>query len=245
MQELIIKHHGAGEWTTLDSDWEAKEATLQLSSWNKTRRVVIVRQKLSTSRDTIALEHEESGQQQLSFVERPEDLKLFRYSVLITNRDDDLVSVVCHYRDRADCENQFDEIKNQWGWGGYTTSDLKSSQLMSRMIALIYNWWTLFVRLANPDNHFEAITSRPLLLSSVGKLTQSGRQKKMLLTSQHGSAHKIKHYCQRIVSFFTSLKRIAPQLTPQECWKAILMKATEKFNWKNQTAVPLLLPAPG
>lgn len=245
VQELIIKHHGEGEWTTLSSDWEAKESILQLSSWNKTRRVVIVRQKLSTSRDTLALEHEEDGQKQLSFIESPEDLKLFRYSVLITNADDDLMSVVCHYHDRADCENQFDEIKNQWGWGGYTTSDLKSSQLMSRMIALIYNWWTLFVRLANPDNHFEAITSRPLLLSSVGKLTQSGRQKKMVLTSQHGSFHKIRAYCQRIVTFFTSLKGIAPQLTPQECWKAILVKATEKFNWKNQTTTPLLLLAPG
>jgi Transposase DDE domain len=29
------------------------------------------------------------------------------------------------YRDRADCENGFDEIKNQWGWGGYTTHDIE------------------------------------------------------------------------------------------------------------------------
>jgi hypothetical protein len=31
------------------------------------------------------------------------------------------------YRDRADCENSFDELKNQWGWGGFTTRDLKRS----------------------------------------------------------------------------------------------------------------------
>jgi hypothetical protein len=30
-------------------------------------------------------------------------------------------------------------------------------------VALIYNWWSLFVRLADPEHHREAITSRPLL----------------------------------------------------------------------------------
>jgi hypothetical protein len=41
---------------------------------------------------------------------------------------------------------------------------------MARIVALIYNWWSLFalsVRLAEPHMHKEAITSRPLLLSSV------------------------------------------------------------------------------
>jgi len=28
------------------------------------------------------------------------------------------------YRDRADCENSFDELKNQWGWGRFTTQRL-------------------------------------------------------------------------------------------------------------------------
>jgi hypothetical protein len=27
------------------------------------------------------------------------------------------------YRDRGDCENAFDELKNQWGWGGFTTHE--------------------------------------------------------------------------------------------------------------------------
>jgi hypothetical protein len=33
------------------------------------------------------------------------------------------------YRDRADCENAFDELKNQWGWGGFTMRDLKRCRL--------------------------------------------------------------------------------------------------------------------
>ena len=34
---------------------------------------------------------------------------------------------------------------NQWGSAGNTTQDLYRCQVMARHIALIYNWWSLFV----------------------------------------------------------------------------------------------------
>jgi hypothetical protein len=55
---------------------------------------------------------------------------------------------VSSIRDRGDGENVFDEMKNQWGWGGFTTHDLARCRLAARLIALIYNWWNIFVRLA-------------------------------------------------------------------------------------------------
>lgn len=228
VKELVCKHHCLGEWSQFKDGWEAKESEIKLSGWDKARRVVLVRRRLS-GESMLALEHKHSGQQELAFVDGPEDMRAYEYSVLVTSLDDDIITLVQHYRDRADCENYFDEIKNQWGWGGFTTKDMKSCRLISRMIALVYNWWTLFVRLANPDNHREAITSRPLLLSSVGRLTKSGRQKKMLLTSSHGKTEKVRQACQRLATFFNSLKLIAPQLTPLECWNKILAKAMEKF----------------
>ena len=48
-----------------------------------------------------------------------------------------------------------------------------------------YNWWNLFVRLANPHKHHEAITSRPLLLHGVATKTQHGGQTTLTITSQH------------------------------------------------------------
>jgi hypothetical protein len=153
------------------------------------------------------------------------------------------VSVI-RYRDRADCENNFDEMKNQWGWGGYTTKNIKSCQFMARMIALVCNWWNLFVRLAIPEKHHEAITSRPLLLSSIGRLTEHGRQMKMVVTSTHGDIEKQKGAYRRLIHFFNELKFAAQQLTSTECWNLILAKAMEKF-WagigaKNQIEQPLL-----
>jgi hypothetical protein len=35
---------------------------------------------------------------------------------------------------------------------------------MANMVALVYNWWHLYVRLYVAEHHREAITSRPALL---------------------------------------------------------------------------------
>ena len=34
--------------------------------------------------------------------------------MLVTSLDNDVVSIIDHYRHRASCENNFDEIKNHW-----------------------------------------------------------------------------------------------------------------------------------
>lgn len=243
VKELIYKHHCLGEWRYINKAWEAKEDVLQLQGWEKARRVVVVRRHISADH-IIGVEYEKEGQQSLAFIDGPEDLKAYEYSVLVTDLDDDLVAIFHHYRDRADCENNFDEMKNQWGWGGYTTKNIKSCRLMACMIALIYNWWNLYVRLALPDKHHEAITSRPLLLSSVGRLVEHSRQKKLIITSTHGDITKLKKAYARLIAFFNELKAIAPQLSLTECWGRILAKAMEKFELKmgKRRKTELLLP---
>ena len=78
------------------------------------------------------------------------------------------------YRDRGDCENDFDELKNQWVWQGFTTQDLKRSEIMAMLIALVANWWNIFCRLAELKRHLKAKTSRPLLQRLLGRLTSPG-----------------------------------------------------------------------
>ena len=68
----------------------------------------------------------------------------------------DIAAIGQLYRDRADCENVFDELKNQWGWGGFTTHDLARCRLAARLVVLVYNWWNLFTRLAEPEQHLDA-----------------------------------------------------------------------------------------
>ena len=56
---------------------------------------------------------------------------------------------------------------------------------MARITALVYNWWTVFMRLGIPDKHTEAITSRPLALHGIARRTRHGNQTKVEVTSTH------------------------------------------------------------
>ena len=229
VHRVIHKAHCSGGWTPYDKDWEGKEATLHLESWKQPRRVIVVRRKLAAESNLLLEKPSEKGQRSLVLLTGDENIKAYEYSVLVTSLDYDVVSLINHYRQRADCENNFDEIKNQWGWGGFTTKDMKRCRFISRMVALIYNWWTLFVRMSNPDNHRESITSRPLLMSAVGKLTESGRQKKMAISSQHGLMNKVRQLQTEVSTFLNALKTTAPQLSPVNAWCRILTRAVSKI----------------
>ena len=112
--------------------------------------------------------------------------------MLVTDLNHELLTIAQLYRDRGDAENTFDELKNQWGWGGFTTQDLARCRLSALAVALVYNWWSLFVRLGNPKARLEAITSRPFLLSSVARQTTHGGAKQLTITPQHAEADKAK-----------------------------------------------------
>jgi hypothetical protein len=100
-------------------------------------------------------------------IARPDFLKLLeQFSIAAMNAK--------KYRDRGEAENICDELKNQWGWTGFTTRDLQRCQTLARMIGLIYNWWSLYTRLAIPHRHTEATTSRPLLIAWSGPANAAG-----------------------------------------------------------------------
>lgn len=114
----------------------------------------------------------------------------YEYAVLVTNSHYEILGLGQLYRDHADAENAFDELKSQWGWGGFTTHDLHRCQLAARAVALIYNWWSLFVRLANPQARREAITSRTWLMSAVGRRTEHAGQTTTTLAGLHADFGK-------------------------------------------------------
>lgn len=169
-------------------------------------------------------------------------MQVYEYAVLVTSLSDEILTIAQHYRDRADSENAFDELKNQWGWCGFTTHDLKRCKMMARMIALIYNWWSLFVRLADPNKHTEAITSRPLLLNAVGRQIQHARQKTISLTHHHQEASRIKKALIRINTFFKKLKQTTEQLGPLHRWYYLLSYTFVKYLKGRLLKPPDLLP---
>jgi hypothetical protein len=175
------------------------------------------------------------------------------------------------YCDRADAEKVFDEMKNQWGWGGFTTQDLTRCRRLAGMVALTYNWssvsvsladqrfdalgacqrnardatetlrWNLFTRLAAPGHHREAITTRPLLLSAIAQRTQHAGQVTLTIGSTHGMRDKARRAYIRVAGFLAGLRENAEQLDPLTKWYRILSEALRHFLHGRQLQPPLRL----
>ena len=166
VKRMIEKLASAREWVDAGQGFEAKESEVRLEGWSRQRRVIVRSPAQASEGHAVGLSRsDEEGPLQLAFVGKiGEATDVYEYSVLVTSLDEATEAFGQLYRDRGDEENIFDEMKNQWGWGGYTTHDLARCRLAARLLALFYNWWNMFVRLADPDLHREAITSRPLFL---------------------------------------------------------------------------------
>jgi Transposase DDE domain group 1 len=246
---LIKKLMGNSAWTKAGHGWEGQESSLKLVGWKASRRVIVLRRPLSQEKDPKAQKLLSAGSQPkqlgFNFGEIEGHNPQYTYAVLVTSLPDEVLTIAQHYRDRADCENIFDELKNQWGWGGYTTQDLHRCRLVARAVGLIYNWWNLYVRLADPDKHLEGITSRPLLLYAVAKQTSHAGQTHLKITSTHGRADRVRQVLSRITNFFEFLKACTEQLTSEQLWYRILSKALEKFLGGRILQPPLRLPETG
>jgi len=217
----------AGAWDDAGEGWQGSECRLKLMGWSRARRCIFLRRPAKEEAEPNALPA--STIREFEFVEHLKEGPSYEHIVLITNDTLPIVATSQLYRDRADCENVFDEIKNQWGWAGFVTRDLHRCRIIARMIALIYNWWNVFTRLAQPEQHMEAITSRPLLLQAVGRLVTTGRRKIIRLTSTHAKAKHISLALNRIGEFLNRLVRTAEQLSFEEIWAIILSAAFVKW----------------
>ena len=117
----IEKLWGRQDWVAAGPGWQGLSSELQLSGWSRPRRVVILRRQL---RETVAVSEEEKRTGQRVFCGMAELRRgqgLYEYAVLVTSLLDEVRSIAQLYRDRAEAENIFDELKNQWGWTGFTT----------------------------------------------------------------------------------------------------------------------------
>jgi hypothetical protein len=209
-----------GGWQPAVNGWVGAEGRLQLDGWSAKRRVIVLRrprQPAAAEPDPASAVRALPWPALALCAAAPE----YEYQVLVTNLTEALLGVSDLYRQRADAENVYDELKNQWGWGGFTTQDLLRCQVTARLVALVYNWWNLFVRCAEPERAREAITSRPLLLCAVGRLIESGRQLTLRLTSAHAGGAHAQELLTDLSRFLSGLKNAAEQLSPAACWERI------------------------
>ena len=217
-----------GTWQPAAEGWEVMEATLQLSGWSRRRRVVLVREAPALApvgeqarrrRDYLsALPGSEAWPRTLAPWSG-------RIAVLVTTLDEvafPAVALARLYRERADAENIYDELKNQWGWNGFTTRALGPCRLMANLIALVYNWWHLYVRLYDAEHHREAITSRPALLGGVARLIRHGGQRTVRVSLQHENREQIVAAITMVSNTLHRFAAIAERWTQAERWSLLL-----------------------
>lgn len=175
------------------------EIKLRLSGWSRERRVIIER----------TLKPLNESPQQSFWNQCEEDFSA--YVTNLTPGEADAFQVVGLYRQRADAENVFDELKNQWGFAGFCSQKAAVSQSSARMLLLVYNLWSMFVRvLKKQGGHTEAVKSRYELLLIPAKLVLSGRRKIVKLAVGSKFAGFLKQAYKRLEEW---LSRTAPQLS--------------------------------
>jgi hypothetical protein len=243
VKRLIERTFSKGGWSDAGQGWQGREEELRLVGWSRQRRVIVLRRRLKKD-SMVASARDEANQLRLSFPEVDDEVAIHEYAVLVTSLEAEALTIAQLYRDRADCENVFDELKNQWGWGGFTTHDLKRCRLSARMVALVYNWWNIFVRLAEPDKHLEAITSRPLLLAGIAERTRHSRQTTLRIASTHGRARWAQSVLTGVARFLRSVIDAAEQLTPDQRWARVLAHAVRSWLKGRQLRAPPRLMAP-
>jgi hypothetical protein len=246
VKRLIERQWGRRSWCDAGQGWEACEDKLTLTGWVCSRRVIVMRRAIKgdllaqtpkAKRGRARSKTGEMAQQAcLHFdTDRNAPLRLWEYVVLVTNTDYAPQVMGQLYRDRADCENGFDELKNQWGWGGYSTQDIERCNLSAQAVALIYNWWSWYVRLANPAARLEAITSRPLLLAAVGRATEHGGQTRVLLSITHAAVSQVKSLVASVRAGLQHIRSTVPQLPSAQKWRALVRYIVDKILLANAT----------
>lgn len=222
--ELITRLAGRrskAAWRDAGQGWEGVESELRLQGWSRARRVIVLRRRL---RERPRLPEPDSAQLPLpGCVLEHKGGDWHEHAVLVSNwEEEELLAVAQAYRDRADSENLFDELKNQWGWTGFSTQDLKRSQLMARMVALIFNWWSLYTRIGSGRKHGEAITTRPLLMQGIGRQTRHAQQKHLSLSSLHAKGRKVAKLLASMSEWIRAFRDSAEQLAHRLRWPALL-----------------------
>jgi len=212
------------EWIDAGQGWQATESTLELSTWSRRRRAVVLRRRARQRYPRRAdIEKEDQPKQKCMAECEPfitdDD---FEYQVLVTSLTAELCTIAQLYRDRADAENVFDELKNHWGWGGFTSRSFEVTRMAARMVAQVYNWWSIFVRILSPEHHREAVTARPVLLHSIARQTGSGGQRFLCITSTHRWKRRIAEALAAINAYFARFVKNAEQLTWFQRWKTLL-----------------------
>ena len=130
-------------WWAVAEGVEIGEFTHKAQSWEKERRMIVVRQKLSKRPKAVG--------KQLSIFEEDMELNGYRYTCYITSLKLSPIEVWRLYRQRAVCENLIKELKYDYGLDKMNQASFHGTEASLIMMTIAYNFMSLFKKLILND----------------------------------------------------------------------------------------------
>ena len=126
-------------WVEVADGLEISETTYQAGTWEKPRRIIMVRQEIEKRPKA-------AGKQirQLELFEDGNDFGKYRYSSLVTNIALPAKIVYDSYRGRADSENRIKELKYDFSIDDFVTNNFWATEACGSFIVMAYNFMSLF-----------------------------------------------------------------------------------------------------
>lgn len=112
-------------WTRVDRGLEVAETRYLPPSWKLSRRIVVVRERISERPDA-------KGR-------RLFDLPGYTFHTVVTTLDLPAIEVWRFYNGRADCENRLKELKHDYGADGFCLHAFDGTDAVFRLILAFYN----------------------------------------------------------------------------------------------------------
>lgn len=133
IQQLI---HDCKNWVILDTGIEICEQIYQSKSWEKPRRIVIIRQKIK--------DRPQATGKQLSLFPEEEIYRNYRYSAYVTNMKLPAAEIWRLYRGRGDAENRIKELKYDFGFDSFNLKGFYATEAALTFAMIAYNLMSLF-----------------------------------------------------------------------------------------------------
>ncbi len=133
IQKLIAR---SNNWLLLDTGIEICEQMYQSDSWDKPRRIVIVRQRIK--------ERPQATGKQLRLFAEEEIYRNYRYSAYVTNLKFAPAEIWRLYRGRGDAENRIKELKYDFGFDSFNLKDFYATEAALTFAMIAYNLMALF-----------------------------------------------------------------------------------------------------
>lgn len=133
IQHLI---HNNETWVCVDNGIEISEKSYKAESWEKARRLVIVRQRITV--------RPQATGKTLSLFPEDEIHRNYRYSAYVTNQTYSSTDVWRNYRARGDAENRIKELKSDFGAESFNLKEFYPTEAALNFVMIAYNLMSIF-----------------------------------------------------------------------------------------------------